>query len=67
MGVNFKESYFLEDQARSHAVNAVLDVLNEHFHDKPLSDRFPQRYGTSGPDHHALHILTKVIISYGVF
>jgi hypothetical protein len=56
MGVNFKETFFQEDGAWPHTVNAVLDVLNEHYDDKALSDCFLERSGMSGPGHHLLDL-----------
>jgi hypothetical protein len=31
--------------ARPHTANAVLDVLNENFDDRVLSNGFPERFG----------------------
>jgi hypothetical protein len=67
MGVNFEETFFQEDGAWPQTANAVLDVLNEHYDDKALSVRFPERFDMSGPGHHLLQILTHVITSYVVF
>lgn len=53
MGVDFWQ-FFQQDGAWSHAVVAVLDIHDEHFDDKVLSNCLPNSLDICGPGHHTL-------------
>jgi hypothetical protein len=45
MGVQIQETFFPQDGARPHTANEIFHLLNEHFSNSAISDRFLQRFG----------------------
>jgi hypothetical protein len=46
MGVSMGKTFFQQDGARTHMSNTVLSFLSEHFHDRVIINRYPERFGT---------------------
>jgi hypothetical protein len=42
MRVNMEETFYEQNGARPHTVNAVLHFLNECFHDRVISNQYPE-------------------------